>query len=321
MTSPLKWEHRGGWNEASELATNFWALIDATEELFEASAEDLKGDVLLEVLNSIPPQRFAPIILHVVGNRFELRRRNRGPLTINVNSLRQAFNVVRREVVGTFDEIECTNCDRRFVTYLRTLVQAVDREFDSLSPIEAGINLIVVESTMKAVSGEVADVLYGKLVATTLNLRNFLSNFKDWREYSRSSLSMQVDGRMVSRASAIVSSLKNEAFDEEVEVAAKFYAEVSAHKDQNEAATSVRAGFVQSVMNIISAAAREAIKLVAITADKTLKVIMEHFGKSIGALAAGWLLSNLSALRDFAGSHVSLSWIKGVLDLLSKCFG
>ena len=196
---------------------------------------------------------------------------------------------------------------------------ALDREFETISAIEIGINLLVVQAAMASVKNEMADVIYGRLVADSVNVRHFLNNFRDWREYVSGGIDLSASDQMFKMATSIGETLDHEVFGSEVFEAQRYYAGICEVIDGTEAAR-VRSSFVQGILNAVIVCSRESLKFIRSSAAQVAEGTNRAVGTVIGTMAAGWILLNASKLKEFADSHVSLSWLKDVISVVSKHF-
>jgi hypothetical protein len=71
------------------------------------------------------------------------------------------------------------------------------------------------------------------------------------------------------------------------------------------------------MQNIIIAVSREVLKYIRLASDKAVS----KFGAIIGTAAAAWVVAHMEAILAFAQSHTSFSWIKPVMEFISRHIG
>lgn len=301
------------WEAVENLPDEFWRLIDSTEELIEASKTQLPHDELEKLLARIPPQRLAPIQIEVISSQFALKRINRSPVKVSLTAMRTAFGVVKSEVKDTLSELQNTNCDRRFLGMFERLVKALDREFSEIEPIEVGINLTIVEHSVRSVIEEVAETVFGRLAGNLVTVRQFIANFREWREYSVASLEIADLDRVLADAVDVESTLAHDAFAKEVQQQAHYYSTTSRQYESG-AGKEIKSAFILSMQNIVSAVAREALKYIQLAASRAATVV----GTAIGGVAVAWIALNLETLKTFARSQESFSWMIDIIEFIQK---
>ena len=305
------------WESLDEFSDEFWKLIDATEVLIEFSAKIRGRDTILDLLGRIPPQRLAPIEFEIQGDRFGLRRSNRSPTNVPAASMQVALRAIKEEVVDALLELQKTNCDTRFVNYFARLVVSVDRNFENISSIEIGINLVVVENALPKVKEELADVVYGRLIADAVNVRHFLSNFREWQQYITGGMDFSSSIVTFETASDVAETLDHEAFDPTVADAARYYRAVCDVVVENDVGR-IRSSFIQGILNAVIVCSRETLKFIKSSSTQIIEGANTAIGKAIGGVAASWILLNANKLMQFADTHISLSWIKEVISVVTK---
>jgi hypothetical protein len=305
-----------GWEwdpEKNSLADHFWQLMDATEELFEASAKGLPRDELVELLAKIPSQRKAPIQLEVKGAHFTLKRSTRNLTRVGAKAMKSALGAIRAESSDALRELRATNADRRFLSAFERLHRSLEVDFNSVDPIEIGINLVIVENSASTIRDEIGGPLYGRLLGVIVSVRTFVFNYREWGDYCAASVDFASNEAVLSSALRIEVSLGHEAFDDAVREQSRFYAKNVEQLD-SDAGKIVRSGFILGMQNVVSIAFREVLKFLRLCVNKTV----ENIGKTIGAVAAAWVMLNLEALKSFARSHSSFSWMIDVIEFIQK---
>jgi hypothetical protein len=228
--------------------------------------------------------------------------------------MRVAFKAIRQESQRTLDELSGTNCDRRFLAYFERLVTSADREFAQIEPVEIGINLTIVESAMGSVKAELADSVYGHLIGVVLNVKQFISNFRDWSEYNNNSLDVEVSDILLAEAIAIERTLDHQAFGDDVREQSHYYASMAELVPISIQGKSLRSSFLLGIQNVISVVTREALKFIRLAGTK----VVAKIAGGVGTLAVAWIITNIETLSRFAASHPSFSWMTDVLEFIRR---
>jgi len=305
------------WDEAEGLTDLFWALMDSTEKLIEATPDLRPSDPILELLSRIPAQRLAPIELEVAGEKFVIKRKNTGPIKVSLRVFASARDAISREAKEALAEVSGTNCDRRFVAYFSTLVKSLDAQIENISPVEVGIHLTVVEHALPSIREELPDVIFGRVLADVVNIKQFLMNSRDWRNYVSGELSFEIPDSMLGPALEISNTLDAEVFDAEIAERARYYRDMATSLN-GDGSSRLKSAYLASIGNVLIASSREALKHLRAVASKTGGHIGDNLSKYVGAGATAWLLANAEKIIAFAQTHPFFSWVREVIGVLTK---
>lgn len=308
------------WEVLSDLEDSLESLFDVSEELIEVDISQLASVTVSDLLQTVPPQRIAPLEVFSAGDCIRKRTDRHTDTNVGSVAIGHAMAALEDIIQDTVIELSSSNCDPRILRSVEKCLSEIKKEFDIFSPIRFGIFVGVAEGFKEEVEAEFNNYLSRQFSATLLQCSVFLRNFRAWLSYSEQEGQSNVeDGTLLIAAfQAVVDDI---LFDNGVRDAV---AELRSDKREFSSRKSLDYSIFQSVSNVLSEVCRLSIRHVAGMTKSSIAVVAESgrdlVKASVSILAVGWLVRNSDYLLALSDRYQFFSWIKPVVEFIKNNF-
>ena len=181
-------------------------LADALSKIAEYMADVMpQGDLFARKggINSLelilPEQKVAPIQFDIVDGRLAVSNVSSNPAAISADLIAPARTDLLARGESLISQLKGSNCDPR-------LLKEVQQLQDSLSSqenvIQIGLSALSCGLLHQAFEQELPDAISALLRSHTVGINMYLQQFPDWTQFSRSSESISIETREISKLAA-----------------------------------------------------------------------------------------------------------------------
>lgn len=132
----------------------------------------------------LPPQRPSPIYAKVEGEKITLDEGVPAHPILRTNAISTTKSYLETEIEAIEHSLIKSNVDDRFRSAIKRLKDLMKFD-DDAGAISLGLHARSVQLMLEAVENELADVLAVHISATVTSISSFVSQYRDWVEFTR----------------------------------------------------------------------------------------------------------------------------------------